>query len=78
MPSFESKEFTKELCKIEVTESQVLKKLKKLNPNKSPGPDGHHSLVSKELAEELAKLLTIVYKNVWLKAQSHKHEKMSM
>ena len=38
-----------------------MKKLKKLNVNKSPGPDGLHPKVLSELAHELAEPLTIIF-----------------
>ena len=51
---------TPELQKISVTEEEVLKELKSLQPNKSPGIDGMHPRVLKELAEQLAKPVTIL------------------
>ena len=38
-----------------------MKKLKKLNPSKSPGPDGLHPKVLKEAAEALAEQLAVIF-----------------
>ncbi|KFP08044.1 hypothetical protein N300_02900, partial [Calypte anna] len=37
-----------------------------LDPHKSMGPDGIHPRVMRELAEELAKPLSIIYQQSWL------------
>jgi hypothetical protein len=42
-------------------EKEVLKLLHDLNVNKSPGPDGLHAKMLKELSEALVKPLTIIY-----------------
>lgn len=42
-------------------EKEVLKLLQDLNVNKSPGPDGLHPKMLKELSEALVKPLTIIY-----------------
>ncbi len=44
-----------------ILESQVETKLKNLNPNKSPGPDGLYPRVLQELSEELAHPLAILF-----------------
>ena len=36
MPDFEARKLTDKMGKLEVTEEMVLKKIKKLKPNKSP------------------------------------------
>ena len=46
---------------IVIEEEQVQRKLNNLNPNKSPGPDKIFPRVLKELSEELAKPLTILF-----------------
>ncbi|KFO99550.1 hypothetical protein N300_13699, partial [Calypte anna] len=40
--------------------------LRCLDPHKSMGPDGIHPRVMKELVEELAKPLAIIYQQSWL------------
>ena len=47
--------------------SEVAEQLKRLNPHKSPGPDGIHSLVLKELATVIAAPVTRLF-NVSLNA----------
>ena len=49
------------LSKVNILVSDVENKLKKLNTNKSPGPDGTHPKVMKELAETIAEPLTLIY-----------------
>lgn len=49
------------LDKIVITENQVLRRLKLLNPNKSQGPDGIHPRLLKEASSELASPLTILF-----------------
>ena len=61
LPAFEDRQFAEELTDIAFTDTSVKKKLKALKVNKSPGPDGHHPLVLKELADEFALPLAIVY-----------------
>ena len=50
------------LNSIEFTEDMLLEKLKLLNPSKSPGPDGCHPYFLSELANELCKPLTMLFK----------------
>ena len=54
-------EGTMPLRKIVITEEIVRKKIKKLNPNKSPGPDGFHPRVIKEVEDEIAPHLSGIY-----------------
>ena len=61
MPTFETKEFAEELNNIVITEDTILKKLKKLKTNKSPGPDKIHPRVLHELASGLATPLKIIF-----------------
>eukprot|EP00057_Strongylocentrotus_purpuratus_P009185 XP_011663659.1 PREDICTED: RNA-directed DNA polymerase from mobile element jockey-like [Strongylocentrotus purpuratus] len=49
------------LEEVVITTEEVLKKLKKLNPSKSPGPDGLHPRVLKEAAEVLAEPLAVIF-----------------
>ena len=59
-PNFNTR--TKEVVNwVSITEEQMGKALKKLNHAKSPGPDDLHPKILKELAEELAKPLTILF-----------------
>lgn len=46
---------------IKIREEDVVKKLKDLNANKSPGPDLFHPRVLKEVAEELGPTITILF-----------------
>ncbi|KAJ7427381.1 Protein Wnt-4 [Willisornis vidua] len=50
-------------------EDTVSDLLKHLYPQKSLGPDGIHSRVMRELAEELAKPLSIIYQRSWLSGE---------
>uniref|UniRef100_K7F001 Endonuclease/exonuclease/phosphatase domain-containing protein n=1 Tax=Pelodiscus sinensis TaxID=13735 RepID=K7F001_PELSI len=54
-PSFVGDE-SEELSRIEVSLEEVLEQIEKLNVNKSPGPDGIHPRVLKELKWEIAEL----------------------
>ena len=46
---------------FEISENRMLEALKSLKADKSPGPDGHHPRVLKELAEQLAHPLTNLF-----------------
>ncbi|XP_053112296.1 calcium uptake protein 3, mitochondrial isoform X3 [Hemicordylus capensis] len=59
----------RELSQIEVTRDDVLNCLEKLKANKSPGPDGIHPRVLKELKCEIAHLLAKIF-NLSLKSGS--------
>ena len=62
LPTFKTKNVTTEpLEDIRFSEGMVLKKLKALRVDKSPGPDGLHPRVLKELAEQLALPLSLVF-----------------
>ena len=62
MPTFLPKELvTDALSEIEVTEKEVLKQLKSLKPRKAAGLDNMQPVVLREVAEELAKPLKIIY-----------------
>ena len=54
---------TSPLHDINITEEMVLKKINKLNTTKTPGPDGIHPRVLKEIAVSIAPALTILYNN---------------
>ncbi|CAM5086896.1 unnamed protein product [Natator depressus] len=53
-------EKSEELSQIEVSLEEVLELIEKLNNNKSPGPDGIHPRVLKELKCEIVELLTMI------------------
>lgn len=59
-PTFEDKTLQEEL-RISLTKERVLSKLLTLRIDKSPGPDGIHPRVLKELAETLATPLFILF-----------------
>ena len=44
-----------------IDEETVLKKLKDLNPNKTPGPDGWHPVFLKNIADVIYKPLTKIF-----------------
>ena len=50
------------LSKIHISEEGVRKLLKGLNPNKACGPDGISPRVLKELADEVAPILTLLFR----------------
>ncbi|KAG6938185.1 hypothetical protein G0U57_007088, partial [Chelydra serpentina] len=52
---------SEELSQIEVSLEEVLEQIDKLNSNKSPGTDGIHPRVLKELKCEIAGLLTVIF-----------------
>jgi hypothetical protein len=52
-----------ELSTLHVTEEEVAKELKKLNPNKAPGPDGIPTRVLKECHVELTPSITTLFNN---------------
>ena len=49
------------LLDIEINEDKVRKILKSLKTNKSPGPDGLHPCVLKEIAESIIPALTLIF-----------------
>ena len=62
MPFFENRDFKESLLNIDITEDLVIKKLKKIKINKSPGPDTIHPRVIHEIAESVAVPLTYIFK----------------
>ena len=61
IPEIPSRNPASNLENIEITEELVNKKLKNLNSSKSPGPDGIHPRVLKELSDSLTKPLTLLF-----------------
>ena len=55
IPVFEQREIQHQLCIPIITSQDVLKKLTKMKPNKSPGPDGIHPRPIRELGDSIAK-----------------------
>ncbi|KAJ7427229.1 hypothetical protein WISP_08877 [Willisornis vidua] len=52
-----------------IQKEEVSYLLSNLDPHKSMGPDGLHPRVMRELAEELDKLLSIIYQQSWLSGE---------
>jgi hypothetical protein len=61
LPDFDDQKPGSLLEEIKLSPSAVKKKLDKLNPSKSPGPDGLHPMLLKEAAEFLALPLSILF-----------------
>ena len=62
IPSIPQKEVESVLSEVLISDDEVLKKLKAINPIKSAGPDKIPSRVLKELCEVLVEPLTILFK----------------
>ena len=62
IPSFHTEDIRKPLEELKITEEKVKERLESLNPHKSPGPDGLHPRVLKELSNEISKPLAIIMK----------------
>ena len=60
IPSFHTEDIRKPLEELKITEEKVKERLESLNPHKSPGPDGLHPRVLKELSNEISKPLAII------------------
>ena len=61
MPHFEARNFDTKLSSIEINEDLVLKKLRKLKVNKSPGPDQMHPRVLKEISLSIVKPVIMIF-----------------
>ena len=61
VPECKKKQCHTSLDSVEFTKGSVLKKLQNLNPGKSPGPDGFHPRILKELAEEPAEPVALIF-----------------
>jgi Reverse transcriptase (RNA-dependent DNA polymerase)/Endonuclease-reverse transcriptase len=62
IPKLEDNENIKELRNIEIEDDEVYELLRRLQPEKSPGPDGVHPRVLRECAAQLAAPLAIVFR----------------
>ena len=61
VPYFPKQEYQKELTNIMITRDKVLKKLKSIKTNKSPGPDRMHPRVLHEIADSIVDPITHIY-----------------
>ena len=61
MPFFQKLNFEEELNNINITKEIVLKKLKKIKVNKSPGPDKLHPRVLREVSASIAEPLADIF-----------------
>ena len=61
VPECKTRQCNTPVFSVDFTREPVLKKLKQLNSSKSPGPDGLHPCILKELAEELAQSLAQLF-----------------
>ena len=61
VPQCEKRKIRSELTNVIFTREEIRRKLEKLDPGKSPGPNGLHSRALKELAEEIAEPLSIIF-----------------
>ena len=61
MPPFEERDYSDILDNIDITYETVLKKLKKLKIDKSPGPDTIHPRVIHEIADHVSTPLAILF-----------------
>ena len=61
MPYFEKRHLNDELVDLDITPDLVLKKLKKLKVNKSPGPDKIHPRVLHEIAEAISLPVAVIF-----------------
>ena len=61
VPQCEKRKIRSKLTNVIFTREEIRRKLEKLDPGKSPGPDGLHSRALKELAEEIAEPLSIIF-----------------
>ena len=69
IPTMQNKIVHEDLKQFTIEQEEVRKKLMKLNPAKSSGPDNLHSKTLKELANVLDKLLKILFQNTLTKGK---------
>jgi hypothetical protein len=63
IPAVPTRDFDEPLMDCRITEEDVLKELRNLDPNKSMGPDGLHPRVLKEVAPALSKPLQLIFQH---------------
>ena len=61
LPPFGERDFKEELINMDITESMVKDKFKKLKVNKSPGPDKIHPRVLHEIADIISTPVTYIF-----------------
>ena len=61
MPPFDERLYDDAISELIITDEMVLKKLKKMKINKSPGPDQIHPRVINEIAPEICEPLKIIF-----------------
>ena len=62
LPHFDERPFISPLESLQITPSQIEKKLSKLNTSKSAGPDGIHPRILKEVSAEISYPIANLYK----------------
>ena len=60
IPNFHTEDTRKPLEELKITEEKMKERLESLNPHKSPGPDGLHPRVLKEVSNEISKPLATI------------------
>ena len=63
MPYFEERIYNEVLSNITINQSDILKKLKKIKVNKSPGPDNIHPRVLHEISSEICEPLEYIFQS---------------
>ena len=61
IPMLPDREVLRQMPKLCITETMVAKVLKKLKPDKSPGPDGLHPKFFKEMSEYMKVPLCLIF-----------------
>ena len=62
LPFFAKQDFAEELSNLDITQDMLLKKLKSIKINKSPGPDQIHPSVLHEISDAIALPLSIIFR----------------
>ena len=63
LPHFEERKYKEVLDNIKITRGDILKKLKKIKINKSPGPDQIHPRVLHEISTEISEPLEYIFQS---------------